>query len=89
MAEWKYKMQIKRYLSDKDELTDQDCVDIATNMKNEVEAFIKNHPKMDDDMKMELADVAYMFEEASDVESIDNALGLLYDAGDFHRIWIG
>lgn len=86
MANWKYKLKIKDLLTDEENLPESKYVEIASTIKDRIDEFIKKCDDIELCFALEEAnDMLYM---ADDEETINDALGVLYDAADFHRIWV-
>lgn len=87
MAKWKYKLNIKQYLSDRE---DREAVELAARCC--ITELKKIHKPFCEDLDYE--DIVYEFEEIAantntTCEDFNYALERLYDWADDRRVWLG
>lgn len=86
MANWKHNLIIRDLLTNEVNLTEEQYTNIANNISGRVTTFITKC--MDEDLCFALDEVIDMLQLSNDEETINNALDVLYDVADYHRVWI-
>lgn len=102
MPHWEHTLEMKDLLFDKDDLTEEqnyghEVVKIAQTALERIQNFRKQVESKDEELAYALEEVEDAFRDVATMcadtdrdpeEEFNDALALLYDVGDFHRVWI-
>lgn len=91
MANWKYRINIKQFLTEEENLSKKQYKDIGKRIAKNVYSLINSlQGKEENSLIVNDLEEAYnMFLTSSSEEDINEALEYLYDIGDDYSIWIG
>lgn len=91
MANWKHRINIKQYLTDKENLTEEQYSTIARNIASGITPLVRFLEKSEENYWL-VNDLEIIRDNllCSSTESdINDCLEMLYDVGDANSIWIG
>lgn len=78
MANWKYKIDFKSFWDDEKMSVEEKALK-ASKILNK---FVENHPRLDDESKDLLEDLAFQFQSVETFDEFNDVMEQLYDWGD-------
>lgn len=88
MAHWRYKFSIKdTFVEDPYELNEEEVNELAKKLSKRIDTFI-NTLSANNEIRYELGDISWEFEQCTTVDEIDATLDMMYDICDANRIWV-